>query len=171
VVADDLTTTGSRADAVLTARAGLALAVHTADCGPVALVGRQTGVVGAVHVGWRGLVAGVLPSALDRFSALGEHDVAAVVGPSICAAHYEFGEAELADVVAAVGSEVAATTPEGRPALDLRAGIRHELVRRGVDVLSVSTRCTAEEPEALYSHRARRDTGRQALVVRREVAP
>lgn len=49
---------GSRqvADAVVTAKTGLPVAVVAADCIPIALVGRER--AGAVHAGWRGMSAG-----------------------------------------------------------------------------------------------------------------
>jgi polyphenol oxidase len=46
------------ADAAVSAESDAVLSVLTADCAPVALV--APGVVGAVHAGWRGVMAGVL---------------------------------------------------------------------------------------------------------------
>ena len=51
---------GPRADAAVTRRPGIALCIITADCAPVLLHDAQAGVIGAVHAGWRGAVAGVL---------------------------------------------------------------------------------------------------------------
>ena len=45
------------ADAAVTACAGAALVVLTADCAPVGLASPE-GIVGVVHAGWRGLMAG-----------------------------------------------------------------------------------------------------------------
>ena len=52
---------GTEADALVTAAPGVALAVHTADCAPVALVSPE-GVLGVAHAGWKGLEAGVIPA-------------------------------------------------------------------------------------------------------------
>ena len=47
------------------------LAVHVADCAPVALLGRG-GVVGVAHAGWRGLLAGSSGvSTITRFDTTG----------------------------------------------------------------------------------------------------
>ena len=47
---------GAEADAAVTDAPGTVLAVHTADCAPIALVSDE-GPVAAVHAGWRGLAA------------------------------------------------------------------------------------------------------------------
>lgn len=60
-------------DAVVTARRGLPLAVLTADCTPVLLADPVAGVVGAAHAGRPGLVAGVVPAAVEAMVALGAH--------------------------------------------------------------------------------------------------
>ncbi len=160
---------GQRADAVLTGVHGLALAVHTADCAPVALVDEGSGRIGVVHVGWRGLVAGVLESSATLLrSTAGGGRVRAFVGPCICAAHYAFGPTELDRVAEAVGGQVRSETASGEPALDLRVGVQSVLRRLDVELAGISPRCTAEDPGRLFSHRVRGDAGRQALVVWKE---
>ena len=61
---------GQPADALVTARPDIALAVFTADCAPIVLVSPE-GVIGAVHAGWRGLADGVIEAAVDRLRRLG----------------------------------------------------------------------------------------------------
>jgi len=154
---------GTQADAAVTASPGSALAVLTADCAPVALASPE-GIVGVAHAGWAGLVAGVVPRTVEAMAALGATDLSAVVGPCIGPECYEFGDDHLDAVAAAVGPEVRSRTPDGRPALDLRAGVRAALSRSGVlDVadISVCTACSVSH----WSWRARRDNHRQALVV------
>ncbi|MBI4275326.1 MAG: laccase domain-containing protein, partial [Rhizobiales bacterium] len=53
-----------RADAIVTRRAGLAVGVSTADCGPVLFADPNARVIGAAHAGWRGALAGVLEATL-----------------------------------------------------------------------------------------------------------
>jgi purine-nucleoside/S-methyl-5'-thioadenosine phosphorylase / adenosine deaminase len=154
---------GSRADAAVTAESGCALAVLTADCAPVALASPE-GVLGAAHAGWAGLVAGVLERTVDTMAGLGASQVAALVGPCIEAGCYEFGPDDLDRVASAVGPEVRARTREGRPALDLAAGVRSSLARAGVDKVDVMGVCTACSP-GYWSWRGRREQQRQAMVV------
>jgi YfiH family protein len=165
---------GREADAVVTRRDDIALAVHAADCAPVALVGRDGSssssgaVVGAVHAGWKGLEAGVLPAAVATMRSLGAVEVEAALGPCIGPECYEFGLDDLDALAARFGPAVRGETSEGRPALDLRAGVSAALAEVGVVVVDADGRCTAcagREQPALFSHRARGEVGRQALVV------
>lgn len=164
---NDPSSVGAEADAIVAVAPTRALAVHTADCGPIALVapiGADGPVVAAVHAGWRGLAAGVVEAAVEAMRASGAAGIDAYVGPCISAAVYEFGDADLDEVAARYGDAVRGTTTSGVPSLDLRAGLRVALERQDVRIVSVSPRCTAAGTDELYSHRARRDAGRQAVV-------
>lgn len=84
-----------QADALVTARPGLLLAIVTADCAPVLLADREAGVIGAAHAGWKGAVAGVTDSTIAAMEALGARrdDIVAAVGPCIAQPSYEVDEA------------------------------------------------------------------------------
>ena len=161
---------GEEADAAVSAVSGAVLAVHTADCAVVGLWSPE-GVVGAAHAGWRGLRAGVLERTVEAMAGLGAKDVQALLGPCIEAGCYEFGAADLAAVVDVLGPEVAARTRHGAPALDLPAGVRAALARAGVAALDTSLWCCTACSTSHFSHRARRDTGRSALVIALEEDP
>ena len=153
------------ADASVAASAGTPLVVLTADCAPVALVAGAR--IGAVHVGWRGLAAGVLEAAVEALGAPGGVPVRAVLGPCIHPERYAFGEAELDRVSRRLGPSVRARTDDGEPALDLRAGVRAALAGVGVEDLADVDVCTASSPD-YFSHRRDGRTGRQAMLVVRE---
>ena len=155
---------GAEADAAVSATTDAVLAVHSADCAVVGLWSPQ-GVIGAAHAGWRGLRAGVLPRTVEAMAALGATDVRAVLGPSIEAACYEFGPADLAALVDALGPRVAATTGDGAPALDLVAGVRAALAAAGVNDVDASWWCCTACSPRHYSPRARGDAGRTALLI------
>lgn len=154
---------GARADAAVTDQAGAALAVLTADCAPVALASAE-GPLGVVHAGWAGLLADVVPGAVKALRDLGAADVRAVIGPCIHAECYEFGADELQCLTDRFGTQVAARTHAGAPALDLRAAVRTALSEEGVDDVDDVDVCTACSPDH-FSWRARREPERQAAVV------
>jgi hypothetical protein len=82
-----------RADGVVTDRPGIVCCALAADCAPVLLADSDAGVVGAVHAGWRGALAGVVEAGVTAMVALGarRERIAAAVGPCIAQASYEVG--------------------------------------------------------------------------------
>jgi YfiH family protein len=152
---------GEEADASVTSHVGAVLAVQSADCAPVVLVNR--GAVAIAHVGGRGLLAGVIPAATDALRTRGTGEIRAVLGPTIRPGHYEFGEVELATVVEAVGERARSSTLDGRPALDLSSAVASSLASAGVDHLDDPGLDTSGSE--YFSHRCRRDVGRQATTV------
>ena len=155
---------GAVADAAVTTVPMAPLAIHTADCAPLMLLGPgAVPVVGVAHVGWRGLLAGVVGATLDAMRALGAGEVAASVGPCVRPGCYEFGDDDLDALEAAFGTDLRATATSGRPALDLVAGVRSALRAAGVPALHEHGGCTACD-RRWFSHRGRRDPERMATV-------
>lgn len=155
------------ADAIVTDRAGLAIAVQVADCVPLLLADLTAGRVAAVHAGWRGVVADVVGAALDCLSPAGR--VQAWVGPAICPGCYEVST-DVREEVADQVPEAVAWTRAGTPAVDVRAGVLAQLRRRGIHGELVGG-CTFEDSR-LYSYRREATTGRQAgVIVMREALP
>jgi YfiH family protein len=154
---------GRRADASVTSAANAPLAVHTADCAPVALIGAD-GVVGVVHAGWRGLQAGVIEATVRRMDAMDAGELTALVGPCIHPECYEFGASELESLASQWGHQVRGVTQGGTPAFDLPAAVQLVLEAAGVADIVIDERCTGCDPNR-YSHRTAGDLGRQAVVV------
>ena len=151
-------------DAVITRASDLALVVMVADCVPVLLAYPEAGVVGAVHAGRPGLVAGVVGAALDAMADLGARAPYAVVGPSVCGRCYEVPE-EMRAAAAAVEPASATVSWTGTPAIDVGAGVVAQLAGRGVPVTWVPG-CTRED-DRLFSYRRTSPTGRFAGAIRR----
>jgi hypothetical protein len=104
-VARDVSVDRPEADAVVTDRPDLAVAVRVADCVPILIADPVTGTVAAVHAGWRGTAAGVAGAAvaaLKREFGARPGDLVAALGPSIGPCCYEVGT-ELVDAFAAAG--------------------------------------------------------------------
>jgi len=137
-------------DALVTTRRRTGLMVRVADCVPVVLADPETGVVGAVHAGRRGVEADVVTRAVERMRDLGARDVQAWIGPHICGRCYEVPEAMRAAVAAAVPAAYAQTS-WGTPALDLGAGVEDQLAAAGVAAIRVAG-CTFED-DRLHSFR------------------
>jgi hypothetical protein len=150
-------------DALVSVTPDVALCVLTADCGALALASPE-GVFAAVHAGWRGLLGGVVEATVERMRGWGATDVVGALGPCIHAGCYEFSGPDLDAVAAVHGATVRGRTADGRPALDVPAGIAAALARAGARSIDGVEVCTACD-DGYFSHRARHDRGRQALVV------
>ncbi len=82
-------------DAMVTATAGLALVVKTADCPPILLLDPVARAVGIVHAGWRGTVRRIAEKTVGTMRAHYGADpsrMRAVIGPGIRVCCYQVGE-------------------------------------------------------------------------------
>lgn len=140
------------ADALFTTVRGLVLCVRVADCTPVLLIG--PGVVAAVHAGWRGAAAGIVPRSLEALRARGLSVEEAIIGPSICARCYEVGE-EVVEALCGTGVEEAAFVDRSlgpRPHVDVAAAVAEQLRQAGLQRQQRLADCSRCDP-ALHSHR------------------
>lgn len=162
----DAPVTIADADALVTDSPRLALAVLVADCVPVLLADAELGVVGAAHVGRRGLVGGVLAATIEAMTSLGARPafVRAAIGPAVCGRCYEVPP-ELREEVDSVLPGTASVTSWGTPALDLPEGAARQLTELGVTSLHSLGLCTRTD-HRFFSYRRAEVTGRFAGVVR-----
>jgi len=159
-----------------------AVGVRTADCVPVLAAHPSSGAVAAIHVGWRGAVAGVLPAALAALlDAAGPGatpaELVVAIGPHIRADAFEVGLEVAAALAEAAGPDARVVrepvTPEtgpppGSPRVDLAAVCGAQLARAGVPRSRVDDvgGCTFAEPDRFFSHRRDRGrTGRHLAVI------
>jgi polyphenol oxidase len=151
------------ADALVAREQGFCLAVLTADCAAVALASPE-GLYGAVHVGWRGLLDGVVQRSLAVMRDLGATTLWAGIGPCIHPCCYAFDDPALDVLADRYGARARATTTQGVRALDLPYALRAALRRGGARLVAELDRCTSCGADC-FSHRARGDEKRQALLV------
>ena len=142
---------GPRADAMVTRRPGVGLAIVTADCAPVLFSG--PGVVGAAHAGWRGALGGVLEAVVAAMGGAGVH---AAIGPCIGPASYEVA-ADLRGAMLADDPAAERFFADGRPGrwmFDLPGYCAARLRAAGatVEVLAADT---LPDAARFFSHRRR----------------
>ncbi len=152
---------GLEADALVTASAGIAASILTADCLPIAIAAPSTdaapAAVATVHAGWRGLAGGVITNAIRLLYTLGsERPLTAAIGPGAGPCCYEVGP-ELHQRFGGFSA--------GRN-LDLKAIARHQLQAAGVVGIHDCQICTICESEyELFSYRREgARAGRQGLI-------
>ena len=157
---------GTDADGAFTTRPGIVCAVLTADCLPVVLCHRGGGQVAAVHVGWRGLVSGIVDEAVRAMACQG-HDLMAWLGPAIGPQVYEVGEDVMALMSGAVDDAAGAfvSASAGKWYADLYTLTRRRLAGLGVERVYGGSWCTYTDARRFYSYRRDGVTGRMATLV------
>jgi YfiH family protein len=153
------------ADGICSDSPGLAVGVFVADCIPALIVDPRTGSFAAVHAGWRGTVAGVLPAAVrtlgTEFGARPE-DLRVALGPAIGPCCFEVGPEVVAAFEAlfpdARARGIVLPSPRGaagKANVDLKAANRLLLERSGVAPagLDAAPECTHCERARFFSFR------------------
>ena len=165
VVRLDQPSAGSLADAAVTGKPEIVLAVLTADCLPVLVCDRSGTQVAAIHAGWRGLAAGILPAALSCLPPV--PDLIAWLGPAIGRNAYEVG----LDVRQAITAAIPGSEEYFHPCsadhwlADLPGVARAQLAAMGVGEILGGSVCTYSDEENWFSHRRDGRTGRMATLI------
>jgi polyphenol oxidase len=159
-----------------------AIWVCSADCTPVLIADERMGSVAAVHAGWRGTAARIVPEAIAQMLAQGSHteDLRVAMGPAIAGEVYQVsmevaakvGRSILDDEVTLVDADsveeaicktlmelpispVFADEKEGHVRLDVRCVNALQLDALGLtlDQIAIAPHCTYQDPERFFSYR------------------
>jgi len=175
-----------QADGLLTEQANQAVWVCSADCTPALVADARTGQVAAVHAGWRGTAARILPAAIARLQAQGSQlsDLRVAMGPAIAGEVYQVSS-EVAAKVGATALQSQKPVVEAQPVesllealyqlpqppvfadqpgharLDVRQVNALQLEQLGMqpEQIAIAPYCTYQNPEYFFSYR--RDNRKQ----------
>ena len=131
-----------------------ALAIKTADCLPVSLIG--DGFIANIHCGWRGAVQRIVDVALDTVGV----PAAAWLGPSIRVCCFEVGEE-----VAEQFDEAFIDRTHVKPHVDIAGLVAARLRERGVARVHDSGLCTRCDGSIFHSYRREGKRGGRNLAV------
>ena len=148
------------ADGMVCAAPNLILGILTADCVPILLLDQHAKVAGALHAGWRGVIANIVAAGVSAMVALGarRERIEAALGPAIGACCFEV-DLELARrfeaEIAQAGRHVRAGVRD-KAFIDLKGVIGDQMTREGlatdaVTNVAICTRCASER---FFSRRA-----------------
>ncbi|MEG3879481.1 peptidoglycan editing factor PgeF [Microcoleus sp. herbarium19] len=166
------------ADGLVASRSLEALWVCSADCVPVLIADSCTGMVAAVHAGWRGTAAKILPEAIAQLVAQGSkrENLKIAMGPAIAGKVYQVSVEVAAQLGAAIAPQSAvsataddilkflhqlpaspvSTDPEpGKVRLDVRLCNALQLQQLGIDlsVVAIAPFCTYSDSDRFFSYR------------------
>jgi YfiH family protein len=146
-------------DALVARGEGLAVAARTADCVPILIADLKSGAVAAVHAGWRGAAAGIVPNAV-RTLADDASVLIAAIGPHIRVGAFEIGEEVAREMERAAGGHQVVDRSYPKPHGDLARLVRFQLLDAGLvaDAIDDVGGCTYTDAAHFFSHR--RDSGK-----------
>ena len=146
------------ADAMVTNRKNVALAILAADCTPVLLVDPSAGVIGAAHAGWKGALHGILKQTVTAMTSLGAQtpSIMAAVGPCIGPQSYEVGpefKQKFMDEDSGHARFFEDRGENGRPHFDLPSFVSNRLADEGVTKVERIKADTCAEGDLFFSYR------------------
>lgn len=139
-------------DGFITKEKELALAIQVADCAAVLLADTNAEIISAVHAGWRGAEARIVPKAVQKMIKLGAtaKDIKVFVSPCISEDKFELGE----EVASKFPDEFINRKDFPKPHLNIKKYIKNQLLNMGViePNIEIESSCTFSEID-YYSYR------------------
>lgn len=166
------------ADGLISEQPLQALWVASADCTPVLVGDVKTGQVAALHAGWRGTAAKIVPQAIARLQAQGSKldDLRIAMGPAIAGEVYQVSVEVAAEIgstitpdedpqkiIAALhdlpNSPILADSQPGKVRLDVRRvnALQIDMLGISAEQVAIAPYCTFQTPEHFFSYRRQRE--------------
>ncbi|MCR4264026.1 MAG: peptidoglycan editing factor PgeF, partial [Candidatus Roizmanbacteria bacterium] len=131
------------------------IGVVTADCVPVLLADPESGMISAVHAGWRGTVENIVQKAVQSLIGMGSsaRSLRAAIGPSIKSCCYDIPPDRTQLFTEKFGTKTIVNT-RGTDYIDLQEINYRQLLETGlsydhIDVIDECTKCNT----SYYSYR------------------
>lgn len=142
-------------DALITDEIGKSIGVRTADCVPILLLDSANRALAAVHAGWRGTAAQIIPQTIEQMRSdfhTNPGHLYAALGPCIRACCYEVGP-EVASHFDHAG--VLQSGAAGKRNLNLPQANRQQLQAAGLTPQHIfdSALCTVCQSSQFFSYR------------------
>jgi YfiH family protein len=158
VSASDKNTFAGGCDGLITADKEIMLGIFTADCVPLLISAGKRELKAAVHIGWKGLSAGIMENTLEMLKkefCLRPEEIKIYIGPHIRSCCYEVG--------CEMESEFNVKLNSNR--LDLSEIICNKLKKFGINGVFDIKRCTFHEEDSFFSYRRNRCAERILSVI------
>jgi len=173
-IAEDEESAFASADGLITEQPLQAVWVASADCTPVLIGDVRTGQVAALHAGWRGTAAKIVPQAIARLQSQGSklEDLRIAMGPAIAGEVYQVSVEVAAEIGASIlphddaqktvhvlhelpNSPLLADPEPGKVRVDVRRvnALQMENVGISVEQIAIAPYCTYQTPEHFFSYR------------------
>jgi len=158
--------TYAETDALITQKHSITLAIQVADCAAVLIADPESNIIAAVHAGWRGAVADVVPktiTAMQKLANARPDRMLVYISPCISQLYFE------------IGAEVAIQFPDHfidrdsfkKPHADLKGFIQHQLRMAGIPQKQIETDsgCTYRDSHVYFSYRREKNRAGRMLAL------
>ncbi len=140
------------ADALITSLPNRVLAITYADCVPILLSTASGSVVGAIHAGWRGMLARVIEACLSQIAKLSNENIVAAIGPAISQTGFRVtGDVKEYFLNSYINFVI---SNENYALVDLRGIAKNQLIESGVKNIEFVGGNTDLDSSHYFSHRA-----------------
>ena len=146
-------------DSLILTNKSQAIFLNFADCTPIILYDEEQNIGAVAHAGWRGTVAKISQKTVKKM--ISEYnskpqDIAAVIGPAICAKCYEVG----ADVYSVFDHSFdSKNCGQGQKFhIDIKEINAKQLAEVGIEKIDVCPYCTCCDNEYFFSYRKENGT-------------
>ncbi|MFC0878207.1 peptidoglycan editing factor PgeF [Saccharicrinis sp. FJH2] len=154
----------SSCDALITSLPAVFIGIRTADCVPVTVYNKHSGIIGVIHAGWRGIAKGIIGKTLKMMGV--EHspeNLFCGIGPCIERDNYEVGQEVIDEIEKVLPGESVWFIQNGSFYFDLKKAARIQIEQVGVSGSNIEscTFCTWKNNTEFYSYRKENgNTGR-----------
>jgi len=147
-----------KADATVTDKPNIAIAVATADCVPILMADKKKKVIAAVHAGWKSAFTNIIEESASAMEKLGakRENIEAVIGPCIRYNSYEVNdEYKNTFVMDDAGNEefFKPSPREGRFLFNLAGYAASKLVKAGIKDFKDIDKDTLISDKIFFSNR------------------
>jgi len=156
-------------DGFVTQEKGLALAIQVADCAAVLFAESKAGIISAVHAGWRGAEAKIVPKAIQKMISIGaalEH-IKVFISPCISVEEFEVGE----EVAEKFPNEFVDRKNFSKPHINIKKFIESQLLEAGIfkENIEIHGSCTFSDSEYYSFRRDGKEAGRMMGIIKLNV--
>jgi len=148
-------------DGLITNKKDIFLAILTADCMAVCFEDPVKSLVGIIHVGYKGLLNGIIGKTVSEFKKSGSdiNDIKIAVGPSIGVCCYDIDNKRMEEFKAKLKKQAVFEEKQNKCFLDLKTTAVNILLSLGLkrSNIEVSPVCTKDSEKVFYSYRRDKD--------------
>ena len=153
-------------DALITRESNLLIGIKVADCAAVLVSDPVSGIIAALHAGWRGAASGILPNVIKimvKEGAEAKH-IHCYISPCLSLENFEIGE----EVAERFSSPFIDRTIGEKPHLNLKAFLCQQLADAGIppNHIELDERCTIDDTTFYSFRRERENAGRMLAFIK-----